>query len=72
MYLKRFFTLAFAVPALSAVTESDANGAFNQLQKWYNKSTGLWNPSTGWWNSANCSLTFDANPETLLGRLTVE
>lgn len=37
-----------------AVTTSNAEAAYNQLQTWYNHNNGLWMPSTGWWNSANC------------------
>jgi predicted alpha-1,6-mannanase (GH76 family) len=32
---------------------TNAETAFQTLQKWYNNSTGQYN-TTGWWNSANC------------------
>jgi predicted alpha-1,6-mannanase (GH76 family) len=44
-----------AAPAAGEYT-TNAESAFNTLQKWYNSNNGQYN-TTGWWNSANCLTT---------------
>lgn len=63
--------VGFAQPSpieARAVTTSNVEAAYNQLQTWYNHNNGLWIPSTGWWNSANC-LTVISNLAAIDGNL---
>lgn len=48
-----FLSAAVAADSASQRYESEAGLALNTLQKWYNKTTGIYD-TTGWWNSANC------------------
>ncbi|KAH7092302.1 glycosyl hydrolase family 76-domain-containing protein [Paraphoma chrysanthemicola] len=45
-------TYAHSVSHTNASPTRRAESAFNNLDRWYNVSTGTWD-STGWWNNAN-------------------
>ncbi|KAI9644051.1 hypothetical protein NHQ30_007403 [Ciborinia camelliae] len=48
-----YYVLSLADRATSQQYTTNAEAAFNQLQTWYNATSGLWT-TTGWWNAANC------------------
>ncbi|TVY57614.1 putative mannan endo-1,6-alpha-mannosidase [Lachnellula suecica] len=54
-FLQLLSLLVSASPlALSAPSsQTKAEVAFNTLQTWYNRTSGIYD-TTGWWNSANC------------------
>lgn len=57
---RQFLFVSLAVSQLSVPATADytsnAEAAFNTLQKWYSNSTGIYT-TTGWWNSANALTT---------------
>ncbi|KAG0648481.1 hypothetical protein D0Z07_5250 [Hyphodiscus hymeniophilus] len=57
MLLTSLHSLLFMSTAVSVEAapdfKSEAESALNSLQKWYNKTSGIYD-TTGWWNSANC------------------
>ncbi|KAF7185545.1 Mannan endo-1,6-alpha-mannosidase DFG5 [Pseudocercospora fuligena] len=48
--------LAMSSPTKRALSMSDAQNAYAQLQDWYSSSTGLWQ-GAGWWQCANVLTT---------------
>ena len=57
MLVTSLHSLLFLSSAASAVSaqnyKANTEAAFATLQKWYNKTSGIYD-TTGWWNSANC------------------
>lgn len=48
-----FLSLSPVILSAPVAGPTEAVLAFNTLQTWYNRTSGLWS-TTGWWNSANC------------------